>query len=307
MNTFVAVNPASGNGRTGKQWPRIARSLREAIGPFEAKLTKTPQEATHLVRGAVANGATLVIAVGGDGTINEAINGLCNGSDSAPQNVVFGAVTNGTGGDFRRTFEITGGVAASIERLKNGTVRNIDLGVVTFTRHDGTESRRWSNNVASFGFSGEVVRAVNEAQFSKLFGGKIAFLWNSYRELRRYDGFRATLDIDGHVIEDEFCIVAICNGRYFGGGMMVAPDADPADGMFDVVIVRQNPKLSVFDMRLLYSGAHLSHPNVSVIRAKQLVARSLSNHPVLLDIEGEAPGRLPASFRIVPSALRIRC
>lgn len=307
MNTFVAVNPASGNGRTGKQWPRIARSLREAIGPFDAQLTQTPHETTRLVRDAVANGATLVIAVGGDGTINEAINGLCNGDDGAPQGVVFGAVTSGTGGDFRRTFGIGGGVAASIERLKNGTTRSIDLGVVTFTCRDGTESRRWSNNVASFGFSGEVVRAVNEARFSKLLGGKIAFLWNSYRELRRYDGFRGALDIDGHVIEDEFCLVAVCNGRYFGGGMMVAPEADPEDGAFDVVIVRQSPRLSVFDMRLLYSGAHISHPNVSIIRAKQLIARSRSNHPVPLDIEGEAPGRLPASFQIVPSALRIRC
>jgi YegS/Rv2252/BmrU family lipid kinase len=307
MKTFVVVNPASGGGRTGKQWPRIARALRDAIGSFDAKLTRAPQEASALVREAAAGGATNVIAVGGDGTINEAINGLCNGDAGAPADVVFGAVTSGTGGDFRRSFGINSGVAASIERLKNGTIQTIDLGAVTLTRHDGTEMKRWSNNIASFGFSGEVVRAVNEARFSKLLGGRIAFLWNSFRELQRYDGCRVVLDIDGHPVEDEFCIVAVCNGRYFGGGMMIAPDAKPDDGTFDVVFVRQNPRLSIFDMRLLYSGAHLSHPNVSVIRAKRIEARSLSNRPVLFDVEGEGLGRLPATFQIVPAALRIRC
>ncbi len=307
MKTFVVVNPAAAGGGAGKHWPKISKELGEALGPFDAVLTTGPGHATRLVREAIADGAKCVIAVGGDGTINEAVNGFCDGDAAPPEDVSLGFVMYGTGGDFRRSFDIPKGVRAAIARIGSGHTKTIDLGRLRYTDSRGAPASRWFNNIASFGFSGEVVRAVNAARYSKLLGGKFSFLWNSFLELRKYQGCTVDLAIDGRSISQNVCTAAICNGRYFGGGMKMAPDASLEDGQFDVVIARQDPPLSIFDMRLLYSGAHLAHPNVSVYRGKRIEAKPLSNAPVYLDVEGEAPGSLPATFEVMPRALRVRC
>jgi diacylglycerol kinase (ATP) len=307
MKTFVVVNPAAGGGRAGRQWPKLAQELKSAIGAFEFALTTKPGEAATFVRKAILDGAKFVIAVGGDGTINEAVNGLCDGNEAPVSDVTLGFVMIGTGGDFRRSFDLPKGAKAAIERLKSGNTRVIDLGRIRYTDKNGVTAERWFNNIASFGFSGEVVRAVNAARFSKLFGGKFSFLWNSFLELRKYQGCRLELVIDGETVTQEICTVAVCNGRFFGGGMKMAPNAALDDGIFDVVVVRQNPPLTILDMRLLYSGAHLDHPNVSVYRGRRIEAKPLSNVPIYLDVEGEAPGSLPATFEVVPQALRVRC
>jgi len=307
MKTFVVVNPAAAGGGAGKHWPKISEQLRAALGQFDFALSTRPGEVTTLVRNAIAAGARSVIAVGGDGTVNEAVNGLCNG-DSAPANdVTFGFVMYGTGGDFRRSFDLPKGVHAAIDNLKNGRTQVIDLGRLRYTGPDGAPALRWFNNISSFGFSGEVVRAVNAARYSKMLGGKFSFLWNSFLELRKYQGCKVDITIDGETISENVCTAAICNGRYFGGGMKMAPNAALDDGHFDVVVVRQEPRLTIFDMRLLYSGAHIDHPNVSVFRGRRIEAKPVSNAPIYLDVEGEAPGSLPATFEIVPKALRVRC
>lgn len=306
MKTFVVVNPAAAGGRAGKHWPKISGELAAAIGKFDSALTAKTGDATTLVRSAIANGAKSVIAVGGDGTINEAVNGLCNG-EAPGSDINFGFVMYGTGGDFRRSFDIPKGVSAAIERLKSGRTQVIDLGRLSYTAPNGMPAQRWFNNISSFGFSGEVVRAVNAARFSRLLGGKFSFLWNSILELRKYQGCKVDITIDGNTVSENVCTAAVCNGRFFGGGMMMAPNAVLDDGSFDVVIVRQDPPLTIFDMRLLYSGAHLKHPNVKVYRGKKVEAKPLSNVPIYLDVEGEAPGSLPATFEVVPRALRVRC
>mgnify|MGYP003393326187 CR=1 FL=1 len=306
MKTFVVVNPAAADGRAGKHWPKISRELAAAIGNFDSALSTKAGDATTLVRSAIANGAKSVIAVGGDGTVNEAVNGLCNG-EAPGSDINFGFVMYGTGGDFRRSFDIPKGVSAAIERLKSGRTKVIDLGRLSYTAPNGIPAQRWFNNISSFGFSGEVVRAVNAARFSKLLGGKFSFFWNSILELRKYQGCKVDITIDGNTVSENVCTAAVCNGRFFGGGMMMAPNAVLDDGSFDVVVVRQDPPLTIFDMRLLYSGAHLKHPNVKVYRGKKVEAKPLSNVPIYLDVEGEAPGSLPATFEVVPRALRVRC
>lgn len=307
MKTFVVVNPAAAGGGAGKHWPKISRELQAAVGPFDSALSTRPGEVTSLVRDAIAAGAKSVITVGGDGTVNEAVNGLCDGECAPADDVTFGFVMYGTGGDFRRSFDLPKGVHAAIENLRHGRTQVIDLGRLHFTGPDGAPALRWFNNISSFGFSGEVVRAVNAARYSKMLGGKFSFLWNSFLELRKYQGCKIDITIDGETVSENVCTAAICNGRYFGGGMKMAPNAALDDGHFDVVVVRQEPRLTIFDMRLLYSGAHIDHPNVSVFRGRRIEAKPVSNAPIYLDVEGEAPGSLPATFEIVPKALRVRC
>jgi diacylglycerol kinase (ATP) len=307
MKTFVVVNPAAAGGGAGKHWPKISRELQAALTPFDSALSSKPGEVTTLVRGAIAAGAKNIIAVGGDGTVNEAVNGLCDGESAPANDVTFGFVMYGTGGDFRRSLDLPKGVHAAIENLRHGRTQVIDLGRLRYTGPDGAPALRWFNNISSFGFSGEVVRAVNAAHYSKMLGGKFSFLWNSFLELRKYQGCKVDITIDGETVSEDVCTAAICNGRYFGGGMKMAPNAALDDGHFDVVVVRQEPRLTIFDMRLLYSGAHIDHPNVSVFRGRRIEAKPVSNAPIYLDVEGEAPGSLPATFEIVPKALRVRC
>jgi diacylglycerol kinase (ATP) len=307
MKTFVVVNPAAAGGRAGKHWPKISRELASALGDFDSALTAKSGDATALVRSAIARGAKRVIAIGGDGTINEAINGLCDGERSPPDDVSFGFIMYGTGGDFLRSLDMPKGLRAAIQRLKSGRTQVIDLGRLRYTASDGSQALRWFNNISSFGFSGQVVRAVNAARYSKMLGGKFSFLWNSFLELRKYKGCKVDILIDGDMISENVCTAAVCNGRFFGGGMKMAPNAALDDGSFDVVIVRQEPPLTILDMRLLYSGAHLEHPNVSVFRGRMIEAKPVSNAPIYLDVEGEAPGTLPATFEVVPRALRVIC
>lgn len=245
MKTFVVVNPAAAGGRAGRYWPSISRELADAIGKYEVALTTKAGDATTLVRNAVAGGAGFIIAVGGDGTVNEAVNGLCDGERSPSPDVSFGFVMCGTGGDFRRSFDLPKDMRASIGRLQSGHTQVIDLGRLRYVGTDGAPALRWFNNISSFGFSGEVVRAVNAARYSKLLGGKFSFLWNSFLELRKYRGCLVDITVDGKTISDNVCTAAICNGRYFGGGMKMAPNAVLDDGHFDVVIVRQEPPLSI--------------------------------------------------------------
>ena len=304
MKTFVVVNPAAAGGRAGKHWPRISRELKSAIGDFDSALTKRPGEASALVRNAIANGAKTVIAVGGDGTINEAVNGLSNTDALPPGDVSFGFVMYGTGGDFRRSLDFPKGVSAAIERLKSGRTQVIDLGRLSYTAPNGTKAQRWFNNISSFGFSGEVVRAVNAARFSKLLGGKFSFFWNSFIELRKYQGCKVDITIDGKTISENVCTAAICNGRFFGGGMQVAPGADPADGARDLTLWQGfGLRDFVLQRRRIYDGTHVRLPGTRTGRILRL--RAESDERVAVDLDGEALGQLPLEIEVLPAALTL--
>jgi diacylglycerol kinase (ATP) len=305
------VNPRSGGGRTGKGWAGIQVKLAEAIGPVTAMFTDAPMAATRLTAEALADGAELVIAVGGDGTVNEVVNGFFD-AESRPRNPAarLGLIMSGTGGDFRKTLGIEDNAAAFIDRLKQGTERTVDIGRVTFTGHDGETRSRQFINIASFGLSGLVVQKVNSARVSKLFGGSFSFLWNTFAAMVDYKLPRVRIRIDDGPEEIvRVHTVAIANARFFGGGMMIAPDADPSDGLFDIVTLAD---VTPFEMakqaKNIYAGNHTSHPKVTITRGRRLEAAPVEGEPaVFIDVDGEGPGRLPATYEILPGALTLRC
>jgi YegS/Rv2252/BmrU family lipid kinase len=310
---FVVYNPRSAGGRTGGEWDHIAARIRNAIGSFEAAATRARDEATLFVREAVTAGASDVIAVGGDGTINEAINGLFRDDLSIPDHVSFGFVAHGTGGDFRRTFRIAPGVEAACARLADGATRRIDLGRVTFVDDAGRPALRHFNNIASLGLSGATSRVVNDATVSRrLLGERALFHFHSVKELLRYRFPTVGLKVDGVDIElGPIATVVVANGRYFGGGMLIAPDAKPDDGMFEVIIVRGKSKRELIAaMNLVYTGAHVNHPAVRIMRGRRIEVAPIEKtpaRPIWLETDGESPGRLPARFEILPKALTLRC
>jgi YegS/Rv2252/BmrU family lipid kinase len=312
MRTFAVLNPRSGNGRTGRQHREIAAKLAQVTSPLTVATTSGPMDAAALTAQALLDGYEQIVAIGGDGTINEVVNGFFRNDGAINPEAQLALVTNGTGGDFRRTFGIEDGLDASLRRIAEGKPRRIDVGRLSFLTDDGKPGVRYFANIASFGMSGDVVRRVNRARFSKLFGGRFAFRWGAMRAALSYKNRPVRLKID-QTFDEVVTIstVAICNGRFFGGGMMVAPDASPDDGLFDVVILGDAPRAETIKaMNGIYTGAHIQHPSVKVVRGRSVIAtpvQATERAGVYLDVDGEAPGQLPAMFDVMHKALSFRC
>lgn len=315
MRARAIVNPSSSHGRLGRVWPAVHAKLEAAIGPVEVAFTDAPMAATRLTREALREGVDLVIAVGGDGTNNEVVNGFFEptapGRPDAPirPEAALAVLMLGTGGDFRKTFGVGPDAEAQVKALAGGTPRPIDVGRLDYVADDGTPSTRYFINIASFGMSGLADREINRAKLTKRIGGSFAYLTASVRAMFRYKPRPVRIRVDEGP-EQTFVVnmVAACNGQYFGGGMRVGPMADPADGLLDVIAVHD---LGVFGfirgVGKIYSGEHLKSPNVVHLRGRRLRAEVDAGVEVLLDVDGEAPGRLPATFTALPGALLFRC
>ena len=301
--TVVVVNPSSQGGKLGRRWTELADTLGRAF-PFDEAITQAPGDATRLTREALRAGAERVVAIGGDGTVNEVVNGFFDddGTPIAPD-AAFALIPFGTGGDFRRTFHLPTEPGDAVKTIAKDHRRKIDVGRLTFRTANGGTAHRMFANIASFGVSGVVDRLVNESG-KKL--GRLSFLWATARATLTYKNQRVQITFDGaDRIEATINTVAIANGRYFGGAMMVAPDAEVDDGVFDVVAIGD---LGFGDLlvsgRRLYKGTHLTMDKISSRRAKVVEAEGIEPGAVIeLDVDGESPGRLPARFEIVPSAL----
>lgn len=307
MRCFVVVNPDAGNGRSGKRWPHLARQLAAHIGPFDHALTNAPGHATSLVRTAIDDGASLVIAVGGDGTINEAVNGFADDSGIIASGCAFAALAGGTGSDFVRSLSPTR--SDPLKRIASGQTRQIDLGRVTFTTDDGHTVSRLFINIASMGLSGAVDRAVHAAGSNGLLPGFAAYYLATVSALWRYRFSDIRLTVDQQPpITVNLAMAAIANGRYFGGGMKVAPNARIDSGEFEIIILRGGSKLVLLrDLARVYRGAHMDHPMITALRGRHVTAEPVDPETrIPLDIDGESPGHLKAVFDILPGALTLQ-
>jgi len=312
MSALVVVNPRSGGGRTKRDWRSIERALEGAYPNMTVVKTRRRGEATALVREALLEGCSEIVAVGGDGTINEAVNGFFVEDGPVSPDAVLAFVTSGTGGDFRKSFGIAPGYEAAIARLKSAKVRSVDVGRVSCLSRHGEPVVRYFINIASFGMSGVIVDSVNRARIAKLFGGKFTWAFHSLMGMLRYRDRAIRIRVDGALDEiTRISVVAVANGVYFGGGMKVAPNARPDDGVFDVIVMGGTPKSrAAADMKLIYTGEHLNNPAVRAMRGSRVVAVPVAEtggHPVLVEVDGESAGRLPATFEILPRALNLRC
>jgi YegS/Rv2252/BmrU family lipid kinase len=302
--TTVIVNPHSQGGRLGERWPEVADVVARVF-PFDEAITRGPGDATILARAALRGGAERVVAIGGDGTINEVVNGFFDesGQPVAPE-ASFAVLPYGTGGDFRRTLGLPRGLAEAASAIAHGVRRRIDVGRLTFVAHDGAPAHRMFANIASFGVSGVVDRLVNAS--GKRLGGRLAFMLATARATWSYRNQRVQLTLDGeHRVEATINTVAVANGRYFGGGMMVAPNAELDDGMFDVIALGD---FGLGDLlrsgRRIYRGTHLTMDKVTARRARVVEAEGIDPNALIeLDVDGEALGRLPARFELRHGAL----
>jgi len=307
--TRAIVNPHSWGDRTGTIWPSIEAKLSHAIGPVDVVFTDGLMAAKRLATAALKEGMEQIIAIGGDGTVNEVINGFFENGKLINEEAVLAVLTSGTGKDFRRTFGMPDALDQQIDCMAASEIKSIDLGKLTFINEAGEEEVRYFGNVASFGLSGATDRAVNRLKFAKRFGGRFAFKWGMIKALLRYRNQRVRICVDDLYDEEvNVSVAAVCNGQFFGSGMRIGPDAVPDDGLFDVVIVADIGLFGVlWNVNSIYKGEHLSKRQVTVMHGKKVTALPVEGAAeVLLDVDGEAPGRLPATFEIMPGAIPFR-
>ncbi len=305
FKTLAVVNPQSANGRTGKNWPKIATVVRDAIGPFDFALTTRPMEAPDLAREALAKGYEMIVAVGGDGNNNEVINGFFDEDEPINPEAAFAVIPGGTGGDLARILGVQGISCREVaETLRGRDAVRSDAGKVTFIDHDGKEAVRYFINIADLGIGGETVAIVNRT--TKAFGGRMSFLIGSVRGTLAYRNRHVRYRIDdGPQIEGKFYMITAALGQYFGGGMQSAPLAVHNDGLFDIMVLGDLSFGEILKLGTrIYKGGHIGMDKVERFQGKKLTA--VSDEKVFLDVDGEQPGVLPATFDILPGAVRMK-
>lgn len=302
--TAVIVNPAAGGGRVGKRWPELGPRLRELLGDVRFELTRGPGDGILRAQEVVLEGATTVLALGGDGTHSEVLNGVM-AAEPAPGAVTLGLLPSGTGGDFRRLLLHGQGPEEAARALPTARASAIDVGSVDYLSDQGTPGRRWFLNIAACGLSGTTVRIVNRS--SKAFGGRVTFFLGAVRAVLGFQAPTVRLVLDGEVLgERPVNNVVVCNGRYAGGGMMFAPEARLADGALDVVLFAAVPWWKTLSLSgSIYSGEHVRSDQVEVVRGQVLRVEPVSAAAPLIDVDGESPGRAPAEFRVHTGAVRL--
>ncbi len=260
--------------------------------------SERPGHLTGLARQAAEGGAGLLVVVGGDGSVNEVVNGV-----PGDERVELAVVARGTGWDFARSLGIPRGVRAAAEVAVAGRTRAIDLGLATFRSWAGDETSAHFANAASAGMSGAIAQRANDT--SKALGGKVSYVWATLAVFARWRNTPVEVTVDGARRQGRMHDVIVANGRSLAGGMLLCPDAEPDDGLFDALLLGDLTKRDlVATIPKTYRGSHLPHPKAELLRGRAVTVDAAEPLPIQLD--GEQPGTTPVRFEVVPGALRVR-
>lgn len=295
----VIVNPVAGAYATRRKWPRISRQLVESGLSFDHQYTECVGHATEIAREAAGDGYRYLVAVGGDGTVNEVVNGIL--SSAGASTATLGVVNTGTGSDFARSIGIPRHYAGACSSLVNGQTSLIDVGVVEY-QSQGQSLRRFFVNAAGIGFDAAAARTTE--RMPKFFNGTIPYLAGLFRTLISYQNKSVVITIGDQVETARILSVVIANGGYFGGGMHVAPEANLADNQLDVVVFGDLGKFDLIrSLPMIYRGTHGRHPKVRIGKATRITIESAEHF--LVQADGELLGEGPASFWLMPAMLKV--
>jgi YegS/Rv2252/BmrU family lipid kinase len=264
----------------------------------DARFSERPGHLGELAREAADAGAKLLVVVGGDGSVYEVANGIAGRDD-----VEIAVIPRGTGWDFSRTYEIPHKLDGAISVALEGTTRTIDLGRAVYRSWDGAEAVTLFANVASAGMSGAIAQRANDT--TKALGGKVSYLWATVAVFARWQNSELRVTVDDEERVARMHDVVVANGKTFGGGMIICPDAEPDDGLFDVLTIGDLTKRDLLTtLPKTFWGKHLPHPKAELLRGA--VVTIDADAPVPVELDGEQPGTTPVRFEIVPRALRLR-
>ncbi len=299
----MVVNPASDHGRTARRWPEIARAAAARGLDLDVRATEAAGHASELTRAALREGAGLIVAVGGDGTVSEVANGFFEGDAAVNPDAELAVIPRGSGCDFVKTFAISKRVDRAVATAAGSTVRTIDLGRVRFTDWDGQPAARIFCNVASAGLTGVAADRVNRS--GKPLGATIAFAWGTIVTFVGYRNSRFRVRIDERDLDQVCNNVIVANCRFYASGMRIMPMADPSDGLLDVLVWGDVGKVDLArNLHKLYRGTHVGHPKADISRARRITVEP--DRPLPIEADGETPGLTPMTFEVVPAALRLR-
>ena len=313
MTAYAIFNPASDRGRTGRNWARIEDALGGIFPLMEVAATHGPGQAAHMVRDALRDGHLDIIAVGGDGTINEAVNGFFNRGAPVSREAVFSFVN--TGGDMARGFGIEPGAVGGVAHLHRSRIRKVDVGRVSCLSPEGVPVARYFLGEASFGLSGAIAGSLGQGRIARLFGRRFARRLHTMVQLLAWHDCRVRLmaqDVHGQGGYDEIAGIAavvLANGRSFAGGLRVAPDASAQDGLFDMTVMAGGSRRRILRaLAAIGRGAHLASPGFRMLRTARLTAAPTvdTEGPVMVETDGQRAGVLPATFEILPGAMNVR-
>jgi diacylglycerol kinase (ATP) len=297
----IIANPAAGSGKDGVL-PRLTKALSGRGLDHDVAVTTRRRHATDLALAAVDDGFRFVVAVGGDGTVHEVVNGLLD-PETGPRTdgVVLGIVPAGSGGDFVRTFGLHLTPEKAVRRLEGDGVFPVDVGRIRLTGLDGGERTVLFANIAEVGY-GAVVAA--RAERLPRFLGRVRYLFAIFAAIRTFGREEAEVGLERFTASGEYSNVVVANGQFFGGGMRVAPTASPDDGLFHVQLWGGTVKDVFLLTNKIRRGEHRSHPEIEERRSSTVTVRTAQ--PVLVEADGEVLGTSPATFDLLPRALNLK-
>ena len=299
LQVKVIVNPVAGAYSTRRKWPIISRLLKHIGLSFDFQYTEGVGHAIELARAAASDGYQFLVAVGGDGTVNEVANGILHSTGAA--RTALGIISTGTGSDFIRSAGIPRDYPGACSTLTSSKRLTIDVGVIEY-QSKGQTLRRFFVNAAGTGFDAAVVEQTE--RLPKYFGGTVPYLAGLVRTLFSYKNKLVILNLEDEVISSRVLNVAVANGGYLGGGMHIAPQAELGDSLLDVVIIGDMGKFELLkELPTVYKGTHINHPKVRMRKTKHITIHSPER--MLVYADGELLGESPASFWVMPAALSI--
>lgn len=299
---LVIVNPNAGNGKGKKDWDKIAALLKKEGLPFTVRFTERKGHAILFTQEGITTGFRKIITVGGDGTLNEVVNGVFSTASCPTNDISLALIPLGTGNDWGRMFGIPLDYEKAIKIISEDKQLVHDIGLVSF--FNGTEKKnRYFINIAGLGFESVVVRRTN-IQKDKGRSGKLIYFYNLLMSLLSYKNTKAEVVIDGEKINTDVFSINVGNGRYCGGGMRQTPNALPDDGLLDVTIINGMGKFEIIrNLKILYDGTILKHPKIDGYKCKNL--KVSSDSIIYTEADGESLGHTPVEFSIIPASINI--
>jgi diacylglycerol kinase (ATP) len=296
----VICNGKAGKGGVKRHLPEVKTLLEQRELDYVVRETEGPGHATEIAREALDSGDQLIVAMGGDGTINEVVNGMIRNDEAIHEDATLGVVSAGTGCDFIKTFGIPNVASHAVAHLDGNERFKIDIGKITFHAH-GSEVVRYFANVAEAGIGAATVA---RAQRLPRWLGPTVYFFAFWLSVRKHKAADVVVDLVDRKYEGKMNNLVVANGQFFGGGMKIAPKAAPTDGILDIQIEHANKREAIAIMPKVYKGEHVPHPDI--FEAKRVRVSITSDPPFLIEADGEVLGHTPASFDLLKDALYLK-
>ena len=296
----LIVHRRAGRGAIEKVLPEIESHLGQRDLEYEIRFTEHQGHATEIARESMLAGKRFVVAVGGDGTVHEVVNGMMEDGRALVPDATLGVIAGGTGCDFIKTFGIPPMASHAVAHLDGPESFPIDLGKITY-QQDGATVTRYFANIAEVGIGADVVaRAASLPRFL----GPTVYFFAFWMTLRKHKGAQVTIDLVDRKYEGFMNNLVVANGQFFGGGMKIAPKAAPTDGLLDIQIEHARKREAIALMPKIYKGQHVPHPDIE--EAKRVRVTIDADRPLRIEADGEVLGHTPASFEVIKDVISLK-